>query len=190
MNPISGTTYVQEMLYALPPQKTVAFAGAHVVHQQEYKHLAPEEKALLERLKCTIEAMILNGTTHFITGALLGTDLWAARIILKLKETYPHTQLHVYVPCVNHTDGWAQPSKDAYQRILQNADSVHYLSKDACNIHHRATLHATLIRDTSTIIAICDDTDYRTNIFVQEAHKEGRPVIRLHPVEKAIDLNL
>lgn len=46
---------------------------------------------LKRRLKDAIIDMITqNGVTHFISGMAIGVDMYAAEIVLELKETYPN----------------------------------------------------------------------------------------------------
>ena len=55
---------------------------------------------LKRRLKDAIIEMITqNGVTHFISGMAIGVDMYAAEIVLELKETYPNISLEAAIPC-------------------------------------------------------------------------------------------
>ena len=49
-------------------------------------------------LKEQIEGMIKIGVSTFITGMALGTDIWAAEIVLELKKTHSDIQLIAAIP--------------------------------------------------------------------------------------------
>lgn len=52
---------------------------------------------LKRRLKDAIIEMITqNGVTHFISGMAIGVDMYAAEIVLELKETYPNEDEEEY----------------------------------------------------------------------------------------------
>ena len=42
-----------------------------------------------------------KNVTHFISGAALGVDTWAAEIVLELKNKYPNITLEAAIPCLS-----------------------------------------------------------------------------------------
>ena len=49
------------------------------------------------RLCNSIEMMILEGYTHFISGGALGMDMYAAEAVLTLREQYPEITLEIAI---------------------------------------------------------------------------------------------
>ncbi len=70
-----------------------------------------------------------KNVTHFISGAALGVDTWAAEIVLELKKSYPDITLECAVPCRSQPALWNASAKERYNRILSLCDNVTYVSK-------------------------------------------------------------
>lgn len=86
---------------------------------------------MLHRLReLIIHHIEAHNCETFISGMALGVDIWAARIVLKLKETYPHIKLVAAIPCDNHTSKWNQESKDEWQMVVDKANIVRYVSNE------------------------------------------------------------
>lgn len=58
------------------------------------------------RLCNSIEMMILEGYTHFISGGALGMDMYAAEAVLTLREQYPEITLEIAIPHNGQTAKW------------------------------------------------------------------------------------
>ena len=58
------------------------------------------------RLCNSIEMMILEGYTHFISGRALGMDMYAAEAVLTLREQYPEITLEIAIPHDGQTAKW------------------------------------------------------------------------------------
>lgn len=69
---------------------------------------------LKRRLKDAIIEMITqNGVTHFISGMAIGVDMYAAEIVLELKETYPNISLEAAIPAkINPQNGLSSFATD------------------------------------------------------------------------------
>lgn len=70
-----------------------------------------------------------KNVTHFISGVALGVDLWAAEIVLNLKEAYPNITLEAAVPCSSQADRWNAVAKERYNRILLQCDKTVLISE-------------------------------------------------------------
>ena len=69
------------------------------------------------RLCNSIEMMILEGYTHFISGGALGMDMYAAEAVLTLREQYPEITLEIAIPHDGQTAKWPQSLRDRAERI-------------------------------------------------------------------------
>ena len=58
---------------------------------------------------------------NFLCGMDLGVSLWAAEIILELKQTYPIT-LECVIPYETLTSDWTEENRDRYFSIVAQAD--------------------------------------------------------------------
>lgn len=61
------------------------------------------------KLACEIERMRQKGITTFISGMAIGVDLWAAEIVLDLKQAYPKDMIRLYaaIPFEGQADKWS-----------------------------------------------------------------------------------
>ncbi|MBO7208897.1 MAG: DUF1273 family protein [Clostridia bacterium] len=86
---------------------------------------------LLEDLKMTIEMLILEyDVKYFCVGGALGFDTMCAKAVLELKETYPHIQLILILPCKNQTEKWKEKDVKIYNDILSKCDNYIYVSEE------------------------------------------------------------
>ena len=74
--------------------------------------------------KMALDVAVKNGFDTFICGGALGFDTYAAEAIIKLKESHPHIELHLYLPCKDQELLWNQRDKDRYYEILKKADYI------------------------------------------------------------------
>ena len=111
------------------PDNVLAFTG----HRPKdifnsYDPYEPRNKAFLMQLRALIEKNIVeHGVDTFITGMALGVDMWAARIVLALKQKYPHIKLIAAIPCKEQDSRWIGESKREYADILAKCDEQHLL---------------------------------------------------------------
>lgn len=81
-----------------------------------------------KRLEAYIDEAISDGYDTFISGMARGTDMWAADIVLKKKHENKKIKLICAVPYNGFERRWAYSDKMQYRFILDNADSVSYIS--------------------------------------------------------------
>ena len=80
---------------------------------------------LMEQITLLVEA----GVTQFLSGMAEGTDVFCAKIILALREKNPAIKLHCILPCTAQAEKWSASSQELYRSILEQADSVVYVSR-------------------------------------------------------------
>ncbi len=68
----------------------------------------------------TIEQAISDGYTDFYSGMALGTDIFAAEIVLDKAKENPQIKLHAVIPCVNQPDRWNKSERTRYRQILKH----------------------------------------------------------------------
>ena len=72
-------------------EKTCCFTGRRKLTQEQLVKAAHD-------LSCTIDDLIKNGYTHFISGVADGIDLLAARIVLEFQKSNKNLSLQAAVP--------------------------------------------------------------------------------------------
>lgn len=103
--------------------KTACFTG----HR---KIVSEQQRIVAERLKQTVEKLILNGYCYFGAGGALGFDTLAAECVLYLKKQYPQIKLILVLPCKTQTRGWDSEDIAIYEQIKAQADKVVYTSEE------------------------------------------------------------
>lgn len=141
-----------------------------------------DNKELLWKLRSLIVDHIENkGVDVFISGMALGVDMWAARIVLKLKETYPHIKLVAAIPCLDHSSKWRVESKTEWQEIVDKADKVIYVSEEPYTAWCMQKRNEFMTNSSEYIIAVWDGSPGGTGNCVRYAEKNKKIITRLLP---------
>lgn len=139
---------------------------------------------LKRRLKDAIIEMITqNGVTHFISGMAIGVDMYAAEIVLELKETYPNISLEAAIPCENQSAKWAEQLRTRYNDILEKCDirTVLQHSYTADCMHKR---NKYMVDNSDWIIAVWNGKPSGTGKTVKYAEECGCNIIVILPYSK------
>lgn len=103
-------------------KRRVCFTG----HRPE--KLSIPESEIKEKLKIEILKCIQEGFNVFISGMARGVDMWAAEIVLHLRDNGYNIKLICGVPYKGFEDNWNNEWKLRYNKILSNSDLVRYIS--------------------------------------------------------------
>ena len=111
------------------PEKTVAFTG----HRPEKIRDGQDENSVSVlhikfQLRQAILEMIDKGCTCFLSGMAMGTDLWAAEIVLDLKKQYPYLRLAAVIPFPGQSNLFSKEWKHRYLDILSRCDESHIIT--------------------------------------------------------------
>ena len=92
----------------------------------------PEKLKLSENetrnaLEKEIRTAIADGFQVFISGMARGTDIWAAEIVLRLREEGQPIKLICASPYEGFERGWKREWQERYQSIIACADLVRYI---------------------------------------------------------------
>ncbi len=99
---------------------------------------------LKEVLASKIKMLVESGVTDFLSGMAEGTDVYCAEIVLALREKNPALRIHCVLPHEGQADKWSDSAQERYHAILQQADSVDYISReyyDGCMIDRNQKPH-------------------------------------------------
>ena len=124
----------------------------------------------------------------FYSGGADGVDCWASLIVLELRQKNPALKLHLILPHEGQADRWSEPAQERYHWILEQADSVEYVSQEyyeGCMLdrNHR------LVEVAGLLLAVYNgERRGGTAATVRYAQKLGRKIIVLNPTSlKIID---
>ena len=151
-----------------------------------YDELDPRCVALKAVLTEQITALADAGITQFLSGMAEGTDVWSALSVLALQEKNPKVKLHCILPCREQADKWAASSQALYRSILEQADSVVYVSR---SYHKNCMLERNhfLVDHAAALLAVYNgERRGGTAATVRYAQKMGREIIVIDPIRVEI----
>ncbi len=137
--------------------------------------------ALKNVLAEQITKLVDAGYTDFFSGMAEGTDTWAALAVLALKKENPALKFHCVLPCEGQADKWSASARELYFSILEQADSVVYVSREYskdCMLKRNRYL----VDHAACLLAVYNG-EWRggTAMTVRYAWKMGREVVVIDP---------
>lgn len=152
----------------------------------KYDETAPACVLLKETLAAQIKALADQGVTNFLSGMALGTDLWAAQMVLDLKRENPALRLHCILPCEGQELLWPVPAQMQYRMILEQAGEIIYVSREAvkdCMLKRNRYL----VDHASVLVAVYGGRRRSgTGMTVRYAQKQGREIVLIDPLSQNI----
>ena len=140
-------------------------------------------KAVLEE---QIAALVNASFTQFLSGMAEATDTWCAFSVLSLREKNPAIKLHCILPCKEQADKWSASSRDLYHSILEQADSIVYVSRSYyknCMLDRNRFL----VDHASMVLAVYNGVRRSgTGATVNYARKLGREIIVIDPLTLSV----
>lgn len=168
---------------------TVCFTGHRPESLYGYNPTSDGNFKVLDKLRDIIIDHIENkGVDTFITGMALGIDMWAARIVNKLKEDYPHIKLHAAIPCDKQYKTWHQTSIDEWHMIVDYCDDVHYVSNEPYTNWCMQKRNEYMVDNADLVIAVWDGSSGGTCNTVKYAKKMNKSITRLNSKTFEIEL--
>lgn len=144
------------------------------------------KKTLAEQIKLLAD----RGVTDWLSGMAQGVDLWAAEIVLDLKEKNPALRLHCILPHEGQERKWAASERERYHSILRQADGVIYVNReyhDGCMLERNRYL----VDHSSVLLAVYNGTHRSgTGMTVRYAKRLGREVIVINPVSRGVSCEI
>ena len=170
-----------------PYNASCAFSG-HRPHKFPWKDNEDDPRcvALKKTLAEQISSLVNAGVTDYYNGGAEGVDCWASLIVLALREKNPVMKLHCILPHEGQADKWSNSARERYHSILEQANSVVYISRayyDGCMIdrNHR------LVESVGLLLAVYNGTRRSgTGATINYARKMGREIIVIDPITRNI----
>ena len=164
--------------------KTVAFTGYRLQKMPFGFHEDCELCAdFKRRLRNSIEMMIFEGYSHFISGGALGMDMFAAEAVLQLREKYPDVTLEIAIPFDDQSAKWAQEYRDREELIRQQADVITWVG----HVYTSGSMFARnryMVNSCSVLLAAYDGQPGGTAMTIDYARRNGKQVTIIRPVLK------
>ena len=151
-----------------------------------FDETAPGCVALKETLAAQVAMLIENGYTEFLSGMAPGVDIWAAQIILDLRENNSALKLHCILPCTAQSAKWSAALRKQYRAILEQADSIIFVNradKKNCMLERDRFL----VSYASLVLAVYNgERRGGTAATVRYARKLGRELIVIDPATRTV----
>lgn len=150
----------------------VCFTG----HRPE--KLTRSEKSIKRDLEKEIRQAVADGLNVFITGMARGVDIWAAQIVLTLRDEGGDVELMCACPYDGFECGWSQEWQARYKEILFSADVVQYV----CAGYSRSCFQIRnewMVNHAARVIAVFNGEKGGTKNTIDYAAKTGVPIVRI-----------
>lgn len=139
------------------------------------------------KIKEAVTTLYKRGFTCFYSGMCTGVDIWAAEVVLELKESFPDISLICAIPFEGHSDALGIAELEKYKRITSEADRVSVLKG---RIDFRGAGRAFnarnkyMVDNADALIAVCNKDNMisgGTANTVKMAEKKNIEIIFIDP---------
>ena len=96
------------------------------------KKLKQSEEEIKIGLEKYIRQAVADGFLIFVSGMCFGVDLWAAEVVIKLRDEDSAIKLVCASPYKGFERNWSEDWQNRYNAVLQAADEVYYVSAEHC----------------------------------------------------------
>ena len=141
----------------------------------------PTHQLVKEWLTKIITQKHQEGAKTFCSGGALGTDQWAAEIVLNLKDA----ELHFAIPCDNYDSKWPDESKKHFSELTKRAKETIIVSPGPYESWKNLYRDAFMVEHAKGIISVWDGIKKGgTWETLKKANRMGRPIVRFDPNSK------
>lgn len=130
------------------------------------------EVEIKAELQKEIHQAIADGFTVFISGMARGVDIWAAEIVLSLRDAGQPVRLICASPYEGFERSWSDQWKNRYTAILNNADLVRFI----CPGYSRSCFQIRnewMVDHSSRVIAVFNGQPSGTKNTIDYARRQG-----------------
>ncbi len=140
--------------------------------------LAVPEAKIKTALEAKIQAAIRDGYQTFISGMARGVDIWAAAIVLRLRDERQPIHLICASPYPGFETRWSADWQEQYTRIMAAADLVRFICREYCRSCFQIR-NEWMIDHSSRVIAVYNGTVGGTRNTLAYAETHGAYIVRI-----------
>ena len=140
--------------------------------------LTQPEKEITARLETALRAAIHDGFVTFISGMARGVDLWAAEIVLQLRDAGAPIHLICASPYEGFEREWPGNWQRQYRRVWAEADYRKFI----CPSYSRGCFQRRnewMVDHSARVIAAFNGTRGGTKNTLDYAARQGVPVVMI-----------
>ena len=139
-----------------------------------------EEHPVCRKIKLQLERLIIGviekkNVTKFISGMAIGVDMWAAEIVLDLKDYYPDITLEAAIQCRNQTASWNVKNKERYEQLLSHCDTVTVL-QEQYTVGCMQRRNEYMVDKSNYVLAVWNGKPSGTGKTIKYAAQKSMPV--------------
>ena len=142
------------------------------------ERLGMPEAKVISSLKKEIRTAITDGFQTFISGMARGVDLWAAEIVLALRDEGAAVRLICASPYRGFENRWSREWQERYRRVMERADLVRFIcheySKDCFQRRNQW-----MVDHSVRVIAVYNGQPSGTRNTIEYARRCEVPVVLL-----------
>ena len=143
----------------------VCFTG----HRPE--KLTRHECQVIRGLEAAIKKAIADGHNVFISGMAPGVDIWAAEIVLRLRDKGADTKLICAIPFEGFEKRWPE-WEGRYNAIMEKADLVRFICKGNVRGSHQIR-NEWMVNHSARVIAVFSGEKSGTKNTIDYANRVG-----------------
>lgn len=110
----------------------------------------------------------------------MGVDIYAAEIVLQLKEKYPHITLECAIPCETQANRWNDSWRNRYFDIIYRADAAKTL-QTRYTYDSMMKRNKYMVDNSDVVIAVWNGEKSGTGNTVRYAESCGKSIIIIDP---------
>ena len=146
----------------------------------EFSENNQEYVKLENKLIDAVFSLADEGCYKFYCGMAMGFDLLAAESVIMLKKLYKKARIELVavIPFEKQSDSWDEHWKNRYQKVLRQADSVVYISRE----YKRGCYHTRncyMVDNSDFVITWFDGQAGGTAQTLNYAARAGKRIINL-----------
>ncbi len=142
------------------------------------ERLGMPEIEVISGLKKEIRQAIADGFQTYISGVARGVDLWAAEIVLALRDEGAAIRLICASPYKGFENRWSREWQEQYRQVMERADLVRFIcpgySRDCFQRRNQW-----MVDHSARVIAVYNGQPSGTRNTIEYAKQRGVPVILL-----------
>ncbi len=138
--------------------------------------LGASEAVVVAGLKKEIRTAITDGFSVFISGMARGVDLWAAEIVLTLRDEGTAIRLVCANPYRGFENRWSREWQERYRRVMERADLVRFICPEY-NRYCFQRRNEWMVNRSARVIAIYNGKAGGTRNTIEYAKAHGIQVV-------------
>lgn len=141
------------------------------------------------KIVCDIKSKILDnvilsydlGYRTFISGMALGVDIWAAEIVLGLRQKLEDIEFIAAIPFEGQEKSWPPKAVMRWKKVRKLADQVVIVCEGGYASWKMQKRNCWMVDNSSRVIAVWDGTNGGTANCVNYAERKGKTIMYINP---------